>query len=424
MKVVHLNTHDCIGGAARAAFRLHEGLRRAGEDSKMFVATKSSHDISVVQFTPSTKWSYRLLRTIRRARITWSAARSNQVQAPVHSLISDDRSPYSSEPWSQCPEVDLLHLHWVAGFLDYGNFFHFVPESTPLVWTLHDMNPFTGGCHYDMDCGRFVAQCGACPQLGSQKESDFSRDVWRRKARAYRLLSRNHLHLVTPSLWLGEQLSQSSLLSQFPHSVIPYGLDTEVFQPRSPFAMREVLGIPSDAKVILFIADGLNDPRKGFEFLVRALENVDFRFKTVVLSVGQGKPLDIQGLPHVHARSIQDDQILSFVYSCSDVFVVPSLQDNFPNTVLESMACGTPVVAFRTGGIPEAVRHNETGLLVPIGDVKLLREAVVELLANDDKRREKSRNCRHLALKEYRLDTQAYRYLSLYREMLAKSRPG
>ena len=336
-------------------------------------------------------------------------------------MISDDRSVYSAEPWCQCPEADLIQLHWVASFVDYGTFFRLVSKSIPLVWTLHDMNPFTGGCHYDTGCGRFAEQCGVCPQLGSRKQNDLSRQIWQRKRKAFGFLPTNRLHIVTPSKWLGEQLCQSSLLSRFPRSVIPNGLDTEVFQPRNRRVMREALGISIHARVVLFVADGANDPRKGFKFLASALEDSESHSEIVLLTLGQGKPVKFSKFPHVHVQTIQDDRLLSFIYSCADVFVAPSLQDNLPNTVLESMACGTPVVGFLAGGIPDAIHDGKTGLLAAVGNVEDLRRAVLELLKQDQRREEISQNCRRLVLEEYRLETQASRYLNLYRELIGKA---
>jgi glycosyltransferase involved in cell wall biosynthesis len=336
-------------------------------------------------------------------------------------MVSDDRSVYSAEPWDQCPEADLIHFHWVASFVDYRAFFRLLSKSTPLVWTLHDMNPFTGGCHYDTGCGRFREQCGVCPQLGSRKQNDLSRQIWQRKQKAFRLLPKNCLHIVTPSKWLGEQLSQSSLLSQFPRSVIPNGLDTEVFQPRNRRVMRDALGISIHAKVLLFVADGANDPRKGLKLLTNALKDSESHSEIVLLSLGSGKPDEFTRYPHIHVQTIQDDRLLSFVYSCADVFVAPSLQDNLPNTVLESMACGTPVVGFRAGGIPEAIHDGKTGLLAAVGNVEDLRRAVMEVLERDQMREEMSQNCRRQVLEEYRLETQASRYLKLYQELLGKA---
>jgi glycosyltransferase involved in cell wall biosynthesis len=255
--------------------------------------------------------------------------------------------------------------------------------------------------------------------LGSRAENDLSRAIWRRKRKSLESLAERKFRVVTPSRWLAEQARKSTLLGRFPCSVIPYGLDIEVFQPRDPRLMREALGIPLTAKVVLFLADGVDDPRKGREFLLRALEGMADSQNLFLLTLGRGGPLELGAFPHVHVNAVADDRLLSCVYSAADVFVAPSLQDNLPNTVLEAIACGVPVVGFASGGIPDAVRQGETGLLAPLRDVRGLREAVRELLATESIRTEMARNCRRVAVQEYALEIQARRYLELYRAMIS-----
>jgi glycosyltransferase involved in cell wall biosynthesis len=293
----------------------------------------------------------------------------------------------------------------------------------PLVWTLHDMAGFTGGCCHDMGCGKFTESCGACPQLGSNNARDLTRGVWQRKKRYYSSLDPSRFHIVTPSRWLGEQVGRSSLFSSFPRSVIPYGLDTEVFQPRDRRFSRDVLGIPQDAKVILFVSNGLHVHLKGFKHLIEAVNGMDSTSGIFLLCLGFGSPPELDRFPHTHITSMNNDRSLSLVYSAADVFVLPSLADTLPNTMLEALACGTPVAAFSTGGIPDAVRPGVTGLLAKTGDSSGLRAAILELLSNDSKRAELSANSRRIALSEYTLQVQTSRYLQLYSEML-KYRPA
>jgi glycosyltransferase involved in cell wall biosynthesis len=387
----------------------------------MFVAWKSSDDSSVVQFAPSRNPIARVTRTIRRRRIGRDTRPAVAAASGGHSMFTHDRSQFAAEPWAQCPPADIWQLHWVAGFVDYAAFFESVPCKTRVVWTLHDMNTFTGGCHYDGGCGKFARECGSCPALVSRIDDDLSRHILGRKRAAFDAVEPARLHFVTPSRWLAECAGRSPLLKGFSCTVIPNGLDTTVFQPRDPHHARERLGIPQGAKVILFLADGANDPRKGYEFLVRALQGAAFSGEVVLLTLGRGNPNEFRGFRHVQMDAVTDDQLLSFVYSAADVFVAPSLQDNLPNTVLESTACGTPVVAFNTGGIPEGVRHGKTGLLVGLRDVSGLLEALRGILANNTIRAEMSRNCRAVALAEFSTEIQARRYLALYREITSAS---
>jgi len=417
VKIVHVASSDCEGGAFRAAFRLHAGLRFLGQDSQMFVASKASHDPAVRQFAPSTNSMARLSRVAKRMRIARALRKSRDLTVASPSLFTDDRSTYLASMWNQCPEADVLNLHWVSGFLDYGSFFRWLPQKTALVWTLHDMNPFTGGCHYDSGCGKFAAECGACPQLGAKKDEDLSRQILRRKRKALDGLGPKRLHVVTPSRWLGEESKRSSLFGRFQHSVIPYGLDTEVFQPRDRRLMREALGISQQAKVVLFSARAVGDRRKGFDWLERSLQDFPADLPVFLLSLGAGDGGSARRIPYRHVGTILDDRLLSCMYSAADIFVAPSLEDNLPNTVLESIACGTPVVAFAAGGIPDAVRNGKTGYVVPVADSVGLQKAMVELLANDSMRAEMSENCRKVAVQEYDLKIQARRYMELYKDI-------
>ena len=338
------------------------------------------------------------------------------------SFFSDDRAKYGEDPWRHLPESDLAHLHWVSRFVDYGTFFELIPKRIPIVWTLHGMDAFTGGCHYDQGCNRFAQGCGRCPQLGSKSSTDLTQRVWQRKWDSFQKLRPEGLHIVTPSRWLGEQAGQSSLLSGFPRSVIPYGLDTEIFAPRDRRVSRGMLGIPLESRVLLFLAQSVRDHRKGFHHLTHALEALESRSEMFLLSLGSGAPPRLAGFAGIHMEHMGNDWLLSHVYSAADILVVPSLQDNLPNTVLESVSCGTPVVGFAVGGIPDVVRPGLTGLLAAPGDTDDLRRAIIGLLKNEEGRKEMAIHCRKIATQEYALEIQARRYLDLYQEVLGRWR--
>jgi glycosyltransferase involved in cell wall biosynthesis len=422
VRIVHISTYDWEGGASRSAYRLHEGLRRLRQESRMFVARKTSRDPLVVRYDPPGDLLSRILRTLRRVNIVL-AARLYRLKAPLGlSFFSDDRTKYGKDPWRYLPGSDLIQLHWVTRFVDYRSFFELVPATTPIVWTLHDMVPFTGGCHYDQGCHRFAQACGRCPQLGSESNMDLTRQVWLRKCESFQRLRSDRLHVVTPSRWLGEQVEQSALLSRFPRSVIPYGVDTETFTPRDRRRSREMLGIPLEARVILFLAEGVRDPRKGLHLVTRALENIESPSGMFLLSLGSGAPVEFRGFPSAHINHVCDDSFLSQVYSAADILVAPSLQDNLPNTVLESISCGTPVVGFAVGGIPDMVRPGLTGVLAAPGDATDLRRAIIELLSDEEGRKKMAIHCRKIATQEYSLEIQARRYVDLYEEILGERR--
>ncbi len=417
LRVVHVASSDVNGGAARAANRLHQGLRLLGHDSRMLVAQRLGDDPSVVSFFPSRRFPDRVARVLRRRRIAADFAPYRATRPAGFEAFSDDRSEYGPEVPRQLPPCDVVNLHWVAGFVDYEAMLAGIPRGVPVVWTLHDMNVFTGGCHYDDGCGRFARACGACPQLGSRDEHDLSRQVWLRKRNVFGAAGRP-LHVVADSEWLAAEARRSSALAGVPVTSILYGLDTGVFAPRDPAAARAELGIPAGARVVLFVADSVENRRKGFPLLLEALGGMRDAPGLLLLSIGRGRPAVPGGLPHLHFEHVASDRLLSILYSAADVFVIPSLQEAFGQTALEAMACGTPVVGFDAGGIPEMVRPGVTGLLARCGDVAGLREAVLALLSDDELRARMGASCRELAAREHGLEVQARRYAELYRALL------
>jgi glycosyltransferase involved in cell wall biosynthesis len=292
------------------------------------------------------------------------------------------------------------------------------PEGVPVFWTLHDMNAFTGGCHYDAGCGRYEQSCGTCPQLDSGRPDDVSHRIWLRKKRAFAQIALDQLHFISPSHWLADTLKRSSLLANRPVTVIPYGVDIDDFAPRDRRLARNVLGIPPDAAAILFVADSVENRRKGFARLAEVLADLRDVPNLWAISVGRNKPVANFSAEHLHLGYVDNDRLLSLIYSAADAFAIPSLQDNLPNTVLESMACGTPVVGFDVGGIPDMVRPGVTGFLAPMGDVTAFRVALSTLLQDSVLRAELAANCRRLAKEEYALDIQASHYLRLYKSVV------
>jgi glycosyltransferase involved in cell wall biosynthesis len=420
VKIVHLSTRDIIGGAARSAYRLHTGLRRIGQESFMFVANRCSDDPTVTAFMPSMDLGSRLRRRLRRDRIVRDFARYQNSLPAGYETFRDDRSEHAADLVKQLPQCDVLNLHWIASFVDYKVFFATVPERFTAVWTLHDMNPFTGGCHYDDGCGKFMNGCVQCPQLGSSDRFDLSSKVWERKQFAFDSINPARLHLVAPSCWMADTVKKSPLLGRFPVTTIPYGIDTADFAPRDRHFARDVLGLPRDAKIVLFAAESLTFKRKGFALLAQVLQDLAEVPGLVLVSIGLGNPITDSGIHHLHLGFVANERWLSIIYSAADVFVIPSLQDNLPNTILESLACGTPVVGVAVGGIPDVVRPGTTGLLVPPGDAGALRDAIVRVLNDPADREQMASECRRIAMEEYSLELQAKRYVTLYESLLCE----
>ena len=416
MKIVHVSTSETGGGAARAANRLHRGLQRLGHQSSMFVAKSMGNDSSVLRFrSPDGIWE-KALPLIRRRLIQRDHRRYPSAHSLGYEKFSDDRSPYRRWLMNQLPDCDIINLHWVADFLDHPFFFDHRPPGTRVVWTLHDMNPFTGGCHYDGGCGGFAKKCGCCPQLGSNDEHDLSRKIWQRKQKTFGRIPRRSLHLVTPSRWLATEVQRSPILGHFSVSVIPNGLVTDAFSPTDRSAARFALDVPQDAKVILFAAQNVTNSRKGYSLLLETLNGLQMMPDLFLVSLGSGElPAEI---PTRHLNlNFQNDRHLSLVYSAADLFVIPSLQDNLPNTVMESMACGTPTVGFDVGGVADMVRPGMNGILVPPGDARSLGEQMIALLNAPQACAEMGARSRKIALAEYSLKAQAERYVELYNQI-------
>lgn len=384
----------------------------------MLVERKSSDDPTVIGFTASTDLPSRLMRRLREYQITRSLSRYRHSRPDGYERFSDDRSAYGASLGSQVPACDVVNLRSITGFFGYDAIRTLADHQIPVVWTLDDMNPLTGGCHFDDCCGRFREECGSCPQLGSADPNDLSHRVWRRKLDVLSHINPSRLHIVATNRWMEDMVKRSSLLNRFPLTVIPYGLDTDVFLPRSKEAARLLLGLPQDALVILFVAYAVNLRRKGLALLTQALTEPTIGDKVYLVSTGNGLPSLRTHLRNQHLGNIKNDWALSCLYSAADIFVCPSMQDNFPNTVLEAMACGTPVVAFEAGGISDMVRPAITGLLASVGDTEGLRSAIMSLLQDRTKRAAMGANSRSIALQEYSLEIQARRYMELYNTML------
>ena len=307
-----------------------------------------------------------------------------------------------------------MHLHWVAGLLDHRAFFAALGANRPLVWTLHDMGPFTGGCHYAGECERFTRRCGRCPQLGSSSERDLSRRIWERKAEALAGLESRHVRVVSPSHWLAEEARRSALLGRFDVEVVPHGLDPAAVRPRDRSAARAALGIEADAAVVMFAAVGVHVPRKGMRELATALRSLRDLSGLQLLVVGGGAPPELANLPVRELGYVGDMQRMVEAYSAADVFAMPSLSEAFGLTALEAQACACPVVGFDTGGIGDIVCSGSTGELVPRADIGALTDALRAVLEDPRRARAMGRAGRERVQASFTLAQQASAYRAVY----------
>jgi glycosyltransferase involved in cell wall biosynthesis len=414
MKVLHLCTSDASGGAARAANRLHLGLQTIGIASSMLVGHKITQDPTVTVLDHGMVGaSLRLTQKLDRAPRHLYPRR----QFTVWSL---NWLPNLLRRQIARLAPDIINLHWVGhGFLPILDLRGI---HTPLVWTMHDMWTFTGGCHYDDGCGRYTSRCGACPQLGSTRTHDLSRLLWQLRRWA---VARRPITYVCPSHWLATCARASALLQQARIEEIPYGLDTMLFQPMSRLAARQALNLPSDRRIILFGAmDATKDTRKGYQFLLPALQQLPQHTQQPWLGVTFGgaatNPPD-QAIPMQHLGLVTDDHRMRQVYAAADVFVAPSVQDNLPNTILEALSCGTPCVAFAIGGMPDMIEHQANGYLALPFDVSSLAAGIAWTVTDETRMAQLSAAARHTVESRYTLTRQAQRYHALYQDILSQS---
>jgi glycosyltransferase involved in cell wall biosynthesis len=420
LRVMQICTTAVHGGAARAANRLHRALANEEVKSGMMVAQRSSADEESLEYNPLTPVPAALGRAFFRLGRRWHRPSFHKAGA----YFTPDWTLTGWRLVSQLPPCDLVNLHWVADLLDYRT----LPQLTarvPVVWTFHDMNAFTGGCHYSGPCERYTARCGACPQLKtSTGENDMTRRIWNRKQRVFTRISPSRFTIVCPSHWLAREAGRSSLCQSFDTRVIPNGIDPRDYYPVEKAEARRRLNLPARARIVLFVADKIEDRRKGLRFLLNALEIIRAIPGLLLVTLGRSDASVLTGLPFLHLGPIHDQESLRSAYSAADVFALPSLQDNLPNTILESMACGTPVAGFDTGGVGEAVINGQTGLLASTGDDRAFAANLRSILEDQLLQRELGRESLARIGREFTIALQARRYAALYREILQAQPTG
>lgn len=426
MRVAHLSTY-LSGGAAIAARRLHEALIDEGVESNFIYGQANT------AFRKETEPPSDTYHPVNRNRSglgkAWRAigrrlyprdavlARLYQPLGVERFRFPEDRNTTDFSVVDASTQV--LNLHWISEFLDYSTFFRSVPDEFPVVWTMHDMTAFTAGCNYACDCQRFKTGCHDCPQLGGWSPTDLAKRAYEVKLKA---IAQKNIHFVANSTWIEAQARCSPLLvNAKSFRTIHYGVDTSVFAPKDRSAARRELGVKEDAKIIAFGAVSLSNKRKGATELAAALGRLGSSEELLLLSFGEGRidPTS-HGLATKHLGFRSSGNALATIYAAADVFVAPSLHEAFGQTVLESLACGTPVVAFETGGIPDMITEGETGLLARTADVDELARKLRWILEHPVQRREMGVNARKMVEREYGLERQARSYMDLYEEITGK----
>jgi glycosyltransferase involved in cell wall biosynthesis len=316
------------------------------------------------------------------------------------------------------PLPDVINLHWISRWIDQPSFFASLPLAFPVVWSLHDMNPFTGGCHHAGDCERFTNHCRDCPQLKNPSTHDDAFRFLEIKKRDY---AGKNLHVVSSSDWMNAQARRSALLRDArSFQIIPLGLDTQSFKPIDRSSARQALAIDNERFVVGFACADLSSRDKGGSLLVEALNALADQAKITLLAFGAGKLPDSSGRYQItELGSISSPPLQSLFYSACDVFAAPSRIESFGLTALEAMACGTPVVAFRTGGFVDVVTQGETGLLeTTVGSVVGLQDQLRWMLQHPTERQNMGLAARQRVEKHFSSALMAKRYVELYNRLL------
>lgn len=362
MKITHISTFADKGGAAKSALRIHNALLEWSINSR-FLSLYSEADSSPTMLTYNYSDSFwtRLKRRIRFSLYNrWMASIPHDF---VYDTFSPSFSPFT-DILAQLPESDIIQLHWAARFVDIESFLPNAVKKAPVVWRLSDMHLLTGGCHYDNDCGKYKTMCSTCPQLNSTKVYDKAFIEFDRKRKVFEKLPQNRFFLIAQSEWMANKIKESPFLGRFETRVIPNGANSSIFRSDtfSRKKVRSELQIADHEFVILFVSSDVDNQRKGFGLLHQALEKASHTMRCIVVGKNQDEPLSQDYI--TYTGELSSEKELAAYYNAADLFVFPSLHDNFPNTVLESLMCGTPVLGCKnSGGGVELIDENN-GILV------------------------------------------------------------
>ncbi|HEX7367377.1 MAG TPA: glycosyltransferase [Pelobium sp.] len=418
MRVIHLNTYDGNGGAGRASYRLNNALKKAGVHSDLFTYIKLGNRSDIQALYP--KFLDKFFATLRiLAERYLPRFYEKDLKIPFSlSFFGKDIHKHAA-----LINADIIHLHWVNhGFLNPADLAKLSALKKPIFWTMHDSNTFTGGCHVRFDCQNYINQCGFCPLLKDAEEDDISHKTWKRKKQAY---DEMNIKFISPSKWLAAAANQSGLLKGEKIYNIANTLETDVFKPSDRLLAKESLGLSADSFVLLSgFMPSKKDAHKGTSYLIDAINlwltrNPQLATKVSLMVFGNRDnqlppPFKI---PVKFLGTVADDAVLANAYAAADAFLTTSLEDNLPNTVMESLACGTPVISFETGGIPDMVDHQKNGYLAKYKDAEDFMEGLNWIYNHNDSAA-LSKNARDKVMQHFSEAVIAKRHLELYQGIL------
>jgi len=419
MKVVSICTFEFSGGAAIACNRLTRALQKHNIDVHIFVRDKVSDNENVLSVN---KGIY--TKTINKLRFTWERLIiwiQNKFSTNNLFAVSIANTGNDISENRLIKEADIIHIHWInQGFLSLRDLKKLAALDKPIVWTMHDQWPYTGICHYTGGCDKFKDTCSFCPMLKSKGKNDLSRKTFRKKKALYKS---NNFTFVGCSRWIVSEAKKSKLCHETNIVSIPNPIDITLYNKHDKIEARKSLNLPLDKKLILFGACKVTDKRKGFDYMKASC---DILYSQKILSkedmaivVFGGKANEVELLLPYNIHNIgyiNDKQTMINLYNAVDTFIIPSLEDNLPNTIMEAMSCGTPCAGFDTGGIPEMIDHMQNGYVAEYKNAEDLAKGVNWIL-NEANYAELSANARKKVVDNYSEDVVAERYIELYKSL-------
>ena len=415
MRVLIVNTSERTGGAAVAANRLMKALNNNGVKAKMLVRDKESDALTVVGLpkSPMLHWHFLWERFVIFCRLHFS--RKHLFEVDIANTGSDITR------LREFQEADVIHLHWInQGMLSLNGIRKILRSGKPVVWTMHDIWPATAICHLTLGCRYFVNRCANCKYLpGGGSSNDLASRIWQKKLQ---MQADENIYYVACSRWLESEAKSSALLKGQKITSIPNPIDTHIYKKGDKQEARERLGLPLDKKLILFASQRVTNVNKGMSYLVDACRQLGDLTKDlceVVILGGHAEEV-LEQLPmKAHPLGyINDEQRVVDVYNAADVFVLPSLSENLPNTIMEAMACGVPCVAFKVGGIPEEIDHLKNGYVAAYRDAADLAKGIAWVLQEADYESLSSQAV-HKVTHCYSQQSVAVKYLDVYQQAMA-----
>jgi len=417
LKITHISTSDTNGGAAIAAKRICSSQRQIGLDSKLLVQNNNCMDGNV--FSTQNTFLNQLFSLFRTAEDEIAIRLfTNQTRGRfTFPFFGTDISKHQA-----IAEADIINFHWInGGFLSLNSINKLAQLNKPIVWTLHDMWAFTGGCHYNVDCKKYLTECKNCPSLKFQSATDFSNKIFKQKID---LFSKMNLNIVTCSKWLADEAKKSFLFKEKNIVSIPNPIDTELYKPFDKNEARKNFNLLSDELVFVAGAMNLKDERKGFTYLIDAInilvnQNKLDKDKTTLFIFGRIDENIVSKIPikvFQTGRITNTDEIVK-AYNCANLYLAPSLQDNLPNTVIEALACAIPVVAFNTGGLPDMVDHLQNGYLAQLKSSSDLANGIYYCIKDKENTQKLSDNARKKVLSSFTPEKVANMYKGFYESL-------